>query len=322
MSKTDSNSKTDAIRPDINDIRIGIYLCHCGVNIGGVVDLDAIEKFSKTLPNVVVARQYKYYCSDNGQAEIARDVKEGLVNRVVVAECSPRMHENTFRRVLKENGLNPFYFAQANIREHGTWVNMYDKEGATRITKDHIRMQVSKVRELKALEPQKVKVKPSSLIIGAGITGINAALDLGNQGYKVYLVERETTIGGHMAQLDKTFPTMDCSSCILTPKMVEVSQHENIELMTYSEVVGVSGFVGNFKVKIKQKAKFVDWTTCNGCGDCIEQCPIHSPSEFEKELGDRKAIFRPFPQAVPNKVVIDMDSCIECMVCEVFCSLN
>ncbi|UYP43902.1 H(2):CoB-CoM heterodisulfide,ferredoxin reductase subunit A [Candidatus Lokiarchaeum ossiferum] len=313
MSKSNSQPKITAT--DIGDIRVGVYLCHCGVNIAGVIDMDEMEAFAKTLPNVVLAKQYKFYCSDNGQAEIAKDIKEGLVNRVVVAACSPRMHESTFRRVLKESNLNPFYFAQANIREHGTWVNMYDKPGATRISKDHLRMQVAKVAQLKALEPQKVKVKPSCLIIGAGIAGINSALDLANQGFKVYLIEKDTTIGGHMAQLDKTFPTMDCSSCILTPKMVEVSRNPNITIMSYSEVENVDGYVGNFEVTIRQKAHYVNQGQCTGCGECAMHCPVTVPNEFDLGMGPRKAIYIPFPQAVPGQYTIDMDSCIQCGIC-------
>ncbi|MHA1561669.1 MAG: NAD(P)-binding protein, partial [Promethearchaeota archaeon] len=242
---TESNPKT--ISKSINikkeDVRIGLYICNCGINIGGILQMDEMIEFGKNLPNVTLCKQYKFYCSDNGQAEIAKDIKDGLINRVVVAACSPRMHEPTFRRVLQESGLNPFYFAQANIREHATWVNMYDHEGAQRIAKDHIRMQVAKVCKLKALETIKVKVKPSTLVIGAGIAGMNSALDLADQGFEVYLVERELTIGGHMAQLDKTFPTMDCSSCILTPKMVDVSRNPNIHIMAYSEVEQVDGYV-------------------------------------------------------------------------------
>jgi heterodisulfide reductase subunit A2 len=298
-----------------NDIRVGVYLCHCGVNIGGVLNMDKMVEYAKTLPNVVVARQYKFYCSDNGQSEIAKDIRDGTVNRVVVAACSPRMHEPTFRRVLVSAGLNPFYFVQANIREHGTWVNMFDPEGATRIAKDHIRMEVGKVAKLKALEPQRVKVKPASLVIGAGVAGINASLDLANQGFQVYLVEREPTIGGHMAQLDKTFPTMDCSACILTPKMVDASRNPNITIMAYSEVEKIDGYVGNFNVTIRQKTHYVDQGKCTGCGTCVQNCPVTCGNEFDLGMAERKAIYIPFPQAVPGKYTIDMDHCIQCGIC-------
>ncbi len=316
MSGTDSKSTSPyKYAPLEEDIRIGVYLCHCGVNIGGVLDMNAVEAFSKTLPNVVVARQYKFYCSDNGQAEIARDIREGLVNRVVVAACSPRMHENTFRRVLVDAGLNPFYFVQANVREHATWVNMYDPEGAMRIALDHITMQVAKVRKLKALEPQKVMVKPASLVIGAGIAGINSALDIANQGFQVYLVEKEPTIGGHMAQLDKTFPTMDCSSCILTPKMVEVSRNPNITILAYSTVESVEGYVGNFEVTVRQRTHYIDQEKCTGCGECALHCPVNIGNEFDLGMTPRHAVYIPFPQAVPGKYTIDMTNCIKCGIC-------
>ena len=295
--------------------KIGVFVCHCGINIAGVVDVDQLAEFAMTLPYVVMAENYKFYCSDNGQQQIKDAIKSGKINRVVVTACSPRMHEPTFRMACAEAGLNPFYFAQANIREHATWVNMKDKEGADRIAKDHIRMQVAKVAKLEALEPQKVKVTPKTLIIGAGIAGMNSALDLANMGYEVYLVEKSPTIGGHMAQLDKTFPTMDCSACILTPKMVDVNRNPNIHLMAYSEVEKVDGYVGNFTATIRQKSKFVDATLCTGCGSCAEECPVSIPNEFDLGLTMRKAAYIPFPQAVPSIYTLDMEHCIKCGIC-------
>jgi len=296
--------------------KIGVYVCHCGINIGGVVSVPDLCEYAKTLPNVAVAREYKFFCSDNGQALIKEDIEAGLVNRVVVAACSPRMHEPTFRLACKEAGLNQFLFEQANIREHATWVNMKDPEGAFEIAKDHIKMAIAKARKLLPLEVQKVKVEPSCLVIGAGIAGMNTAIDLGSSGYKVYLVERTPTIGGHMAQLDKTFPTMDCSACIITPRMVDVARNKNIELMTYSEVVDVSGYVGNFEVTIMRKPHYVDQETCTGCGACAEACPITCGNEFDVGLATRKAIYIPFPQAVPGEYTIDIDKCIQCGICE------
>ena len=225
------------------------------------------------------------------------------------------MHEPTFRLVCKEAGLNQFLFEQANIREHSTWVHMKDQEGAYEIAKDLVRMAVAKARELKPLEVQKVHVEPSSLIIGGGISGINAALDLANEGFKVFLVEKTPTIGGHMAQLDKTFPTMDCSACILTPRMVDVSRNKNIELLTYSEVVDVTGYIGNFEVTIRKKPHYVDQEKCTGCGVCIDHCPVTVGNEFDLGLATRKAIYIPFPQAVPGQYTIDMDQCIKCGIC-------
>ncbi|MFX1277976.1 MAG: FAD-dependent oxidoreductase [Promethearchaeota archaeon] len=295
--------------------KIGVFICHCGVNIGGVVSVPDLVEYAKTLPNVEVAEEYKFFCSDVGQKMIKEDIEAGKINRVVVAACSPRMHEPTFRIACKEAGLNQFLFEMANIREHSTWVHMREPEGAYETAKDHIRMAVAKARELIPLEVQKVKVEPKCLIIGGGIAGMNAALDLATEGYKVYLVEKTPTIGGHMAQLDKTFPTMDCSSCILTPKMSEVSREKNIELLTYSEVVEVTGYVGNFDVTILKKPHYVDQEKCTGCGICVDYCPVVVGNEFDLGLATRKAIYVPFPQAVPGQYTIDMDHCIKCGIC-------
>ncbi|MHA1913113.1 MAG: 4Fe-4S binding protein [Promethearchaeota archaeon] len=295
--------------------KIGVYVCHCGVNIGGVVSVPDLVEYAKTKPNVEVGREYKFFCSDVGQKMIKEDIEAGLVNRVVVAACSPRMHEPTFRIACREAGLNQFLFEMANIREHSTWVHMKDPEGAYETAKDHIRMAINKSRKLVPLDIQKVSVEPSCLIIGGGITGMNAALDIAITGYKVYLVERTPTIGGHMAQLDKTFPTMDCSSCILTPKMSEVNRNKNIELLTYSEVVEVTGYVGNFEATILKKPHYVDKDKCTACGICVDSCPITVGNEFEIGLGTRKAIYVPFPQAVPGEYTIDMENCIKCGIC-------
>jgi heterodisulfide reductase subunit A len=295
--------------------KIGVYVCHCGVNIGGVVSVPDLVEYAKTLPNVTVGREYKFFCSDVGQKMIKEDIEAGLINRVVVAACSPRMHEPTFRIACQEAGLNQFLFEMANIREHSTWVHMKEPEGAYEVAKDHIRLAIAKARNLQPLAVQKVSVEPTCLIIGAGITGMNAAIDLTSAGYKVYLVDRSATIGGHMAQLDKTFPTMDCSSCILTPKMSEISRNKNIELLTYSEVTEVTGYVGNFEVTITKKPHYVDQVKCTGCGACIDPCPITVGNEFDLGLSTRKAIYIPFPQAIPSQYTIDMDSCVECGIC-------
>lgn len=295
--------------------KIGVYVCHCGVNIAGVIDVVKLADYALSLPDVVLAREYKFMCSDNGQSMIKEDIEAGLINRVVVAACSPRMHEPTFRIACKEAGLNQFLFEQSNIREHATWVNMEDPEGAYEIAKDHVRMSVAKARKLLPLEVQKVKVEPASLVIGAGIAGMNTAMDLADEGYKVYLVERSPTIGGHMSQLDKTFPTMDCSACIITPRMVDVGRKKRIELLTYSEVVDVSGYVGNFEVTIMKKPHYIDQEVCTACGACAEACPVSVGNEFELGMGTRKACYVPFPQAVPGEFTIDMDVCIKCGIC-------
>jgi heterodisulfide reductase subunit A len=214
--------------------KIGVYVCHCGINIAGVVDIEAVKDYALTLPNVVVSEEYKYMCSDPGQSLVQDDIKQKGINRVVVAACSPRLHEPTFRRAIKEAGLNPYLFEFANIREHDSWVHMNEPEAATEKAKDLVRMAVAKARLLESLESETVGVTNQALVIGAGVAGIQTALDLGDMGFKTYLVEKNPTIGGRMAQLDKTFPTLDCSMCILAPKMVDVGKHENIELLSYS----------------------------------------------------------------------------------------
>ena len=252
--------------------RIGVYICHCGSNIAGTVDVNAVTEYAQGLPSVVIARNYKYMCSDPGQDLIRQDIKDMELNRVVVASCSPHMHERTFRHVCESAGLNRYLFDMANIREHCSWTTE-DREAATGKAKALVSAAVRRVFYQEPLEIRKVPVNPNTLVVGGGIAGIQAALEIADSGNKVYLVEREPTIGGHMSQLDKTFPTLDCSACILTPKMSDVGAHPNIELMSYSEVDEVSGYVGNFKVKIRKKARYVDIDKCNGCGICWNICP-------------------------------------------------
>jgi heterodisulfide reductase subunit A len=280
--------------------KIGVYVCHCGSNIAGIVDVEKVAEFAKTLPSVVVARDYKFMCSDPGQDLIKKDIKELGVNRVVVASCSPQMHEPTFRRAVQEGGLNPYYFEMANIREHCSWVTENPKE-ATEKAKALVSAAVRRIYYHQPLENKEVPVHPDTLIVGGGIAGIQAALEIANSGHKVYLVEKEPSIGGHMMQLDKTFPTLDCSACILTPKMSLVGAHPQIELLTYSEIDYVSGYVGNFRVKIRKKARCVDASLCSGCGICSAKCPIKIDSEFDEKLTKRKAIYTPFAQAVPQR---------------------
>ncbi len=303
--------------------RIGVYVCHCGVNISGVVDVRRVTEEMSREPGVVLCRDYKFMCSTPGQEFVVEDIRSQRLNRVVVAACSPRMHEETFRGACRQAGLNPYFFQMANIREHDSWVTT-DKELATVKAIALTRAAVRRVRNHEALESRQVEVHPDVLVIGGGIAGIEAALSVADGGNHVYLVEKEPTIGGHMARFDKTFPTLDCSACILTPKMNAVGFHPNITLLTSSEVEDVSGFIGNFDVKIRCKARYVDHDKCNGCGICIEKCPAKVPSEFDEGLCKRKAIYTPFPQAVPSKPVIDRSSCIyfktgKCKACEKFC---
>jgi heterodisulfide reductase subunit A len=303
--------------------RIGVYICHCGANIAATVDVEAVTEFAQGLDSVVVARNYKFMCSEPGQSMIKEDIENLQLNRVVVAACSPQMHEPTFRRVCEEAEVNRYLFQMANIREQCSWVT-HDKAQATEKAKALVHAAVRRVAHQEPLEVKKAPVTPSALVVGGGIAGIQAALDIAEAGYKVYLVEREPSIGGHMIQLDKTFPTLDCSACILTPKMAQVRSHPDIELMTYSDVVEVSGYVGNFKVKIRRKPRYVDESKCTGCGVCSEKCPWTAESEFDMGLGKRKAIYTPFPQAVPNVPVIDTEHCVyfqkgTCRACEKFC---
>jgi len=297
--------------------RIGVFVCHCGKNIAGSVDVKSVADYAGTLENVVFSTDNTYSCSNVGQDEIKKAIKEHNLNRIVVAACSPRMHESTFRRTLEEAGLNPFLLEFANIREQCSWVHMRDPN-ATEKAKSLVRMAVAKSRHLNPFEKQRLKVPPRALVIGGGVAGIQASLDLAEQGVEVYLVEKSTSLGGHMAQLDKTFPTMDCSICILGPKMVDTSKHENIRVFTYSEVEDIQGYVGNFKVKIRKKARFVT-EDCTGCGVCAKFCPVEVPNEFDLGLANRKAIYVPFPQAVPLVYTIDSENCIGCGLCESVC---
>lgn len=298
---------------DKGQIRIGFYVCHCGHNIAAVVDCEEVAKYVATLPNVVVSRDYIYMCSDPGQELIVNDIKQHKLNRIVVASCSPLLHEHTFRSAVERGGLNPFLFQMVNIREHDSWVHT-DRKAATEKAKDLARAAIYRVMHHKPLEQKEIKINPDVLVVGGGIAGIHAALTLAEAGKKVYLVEREPSIGGHMAKFDKTFPTLDCASCILTPKMSQVAAHPNITLWTYSEVVKVEGFVGNYKVTVKRKPRYIIEELCVGCQDCIAACVYKEPKfpdEFNMGLGKRKPVYLPFPQATPLVVLIDPETCIQ-----------
>ena len=304
--------------------RIGVFVCHCGSNIAATVDVKKVAELAMKEQGVVHAEDYPYMCSEAGQSRIAAAIKEHNLSGIVVCSCSPRMHEATFRKCAEKCGLNPYMVEIANIREHCSWIHK-DMEEATEKAVILMRAAVAKVHLNAPLMAGSSKVTKRALVIGGGIAGIQTALDIADAGYKVDIVEKEPSIGGRMSQLDKTFPTLDCSACILTPKMVEAAAHENITIHTWSEVEKVSGFVGNFTVDIRKKARYVNMDKCTGCGICQEKCPSKKPlNEFNRGLNTRSSIYTPFAQAIPNVPVIDAANCIKlktgkCGICEKFC---
>jgi heterodisulfide reductase subunit A len=303
--------------------KVGVYICHCGGNISDTVDVEKVKEATSKLKGVKVAETYEYVCSDPGQEMITRGIREHGLNRIVVASCSPRMHLDTFKRTVNSAGLNPYFLDMTNIREQCSWVHD-DKEAATAKAIDLVRGAVERARYLQPLEAKSMPVKQEVLVIGGGVAGIITSIELADKGYQVYLVERSPSIGGHMAQLSKTFPTLDCSQCILTPKMVYAGQHQNIKIVSMAETIAVEGGPGNFRVLIKIRPRFVDATKCTACGECAKKCPVKVPNEFEVELTERKAIYSPFRQAVPRTYAIDTEHCLYftkgvCKVCEKFC---
>jgi len=295
--------------------RVGVFVCHCGLNIAGVIDIKELVDYARTLPYVEFADDNRYSCADPGQEQIRKAIKEHKLNRAVVAACSPRMHEPTFRKCVMEAGLNPYFFEMANIREFSSWAHGNSPEEATEKAKEIVKMAVAKAVLLQPLEAMEVPVTNKAMVLGGGIAGICTALDLADMGFKVYLVEKGESIGGHMAQLDKTFPTLDCSICIEGPKMVDVSRHPNIEIISYADVLRVDGYVGNFKVKIRKNPRYIIDANCTGCGECRDVCPVEYPNEWDMNMGVRKAISVPFDQAVPLVYTLNMDYCIECYKC-------
>lgn len=285
--------------------RIGVFVCHCGSNIAGTVDVERVRDLIAEAPNVTIARDYKFMCSEPGQDLIVKDIKELGLNRVVVASCSPLMHEPTFRKACERAGLNKYLFQMVNIREQCSWVHK-DCDKATKKASELTKAAVSRVAHHEPLETFRVKINPNTLIVGGGIAGIQAALEIAESGNKVYLVEKESSIGGKMARFDKTFPTLDCAACILTPKMVSVAQHDHIELLSYSEIEDVKGSIGDFTVNVRKKARYVS-EKCTSCGDCAKACPVQVPNPFEENQSLRSAVYKTFPQAVPNTYVIDKE---------------
>jgi len=306
--------------------RIGVFLCHCGTNIAATVDIPKVAEATRELPGVVFVDENKYMCSEPGQGSVKQAIEEHNLDRIVIASCSPRMHELTFRKMLADTPVNPYMLEIANIREQCSWVHK-DKKLSTPKAIDLVRMAVAKVDRNKPLFTSEIPITKRALVIGGGIAGIQAALDIADAGFPVTLVEKESSIGGRMVMLDKTFPTMDCSACICAPKMNDTGSHPNIELMSLSEVEEVSGYIGNFTVTIRQKAKYVDYDLCTGCGLCEQKCPSKVVSEYNRGLSQRKAVYMPFAQAVPSKPIIDAANCRKftedrCGVCEKICTVG
>lgn len=307
--------------------RIGVFICWCGSNIAATVDVERVSEAIKSEPGVVFSANYQYMCSENGQQLLRNAIKEYHLTGVVVGSCSPRMHEATFRKAAEAEGLNPYMVEIANIREHCSWIHK-DREEATEKAIILVRTAIAKVKLNAPLTAGEIPVTKRALVIGGGIAGIQAALDIAEAGFEVDIVEKNPTIGGRMAQLDKTFPTLDCAACILTPKMVDCAQSDKIDILTYSEVEDVKGFVGNFKVKIRRKARFVDETKCTGCKICMDNCPSKKGlNEFNMNLNNRPAIYIPFAQAIPNVAVIDPEQCLKlksgkCGLCQKKCGVG
>lgn len=305
-------------------MRVGVFICHCGSNIAGTVDVAKVAAEARKIPGVAFATDYMYTCSEPGQDEIKGAIKRENLDRIVVAACSPRMHENTFRKTIEKAGLNRYFLEMANIREHVSWIGL-DKEANTRKALDEVTMAVAKVMQNKPLYSSSFKINKRVMVVGGGVAGMQAALDCADGGLDVVMVEKSPAIGGMMARLDKTFPTIDCSICILGPKMVDVGQHEKIKLYAYSELEEIKGYVGNYQIKIRRKAAYVDWTKCTGCGLCMEKCPTKNAYDyFNFGAAPTRAINIPFPQAIPKKAKIDAKYCRQftkgkCGVCAKVC---
>jgi heterodisulfide reductase subunit A len=291
--------------------RIGVYICHCGINIAATVDSSAVADYAGTLPHVVVARDYMYMCSDPGQEMIKQDIRDYDLNRVVVASCSPRMHEVTFRTVVQEAGVNPYYFEMSNIREQCSWVHT-DRDVGTQKAKELVAGTIAKAALLEPLEEREVDVTAAALVIGGGIAGLEAALEIADAGYRTYLVERQPSLGGRMAQLNKTFPRMEDAGALVVSEMQRAAEHPNVEVLAYSEVVAIEGYIGNFEVTVRQKPRFVDSGKCTSCGKCAAACVLAEriPDTFQMGLSQRAAIYLPFPESLPSAYTVDPEHCL------------
>ena len=306
----------------MKDLKIGVYVCKCGGNISDIIDVDKIVLNASSWENVVKSEKDTYLCSKPSIELVKKAIEEEGLDRIVLACCTPKMHKKKFERNFEEVGLNPSLLEIVNVREQGSWVHSDDPEGATLKALDLLRGSVAKVVESVPLEREEESVERSVMVVGGGIAGIMAALRCAEHGIKTYLVEKSSTIGGHMIQYPKVFPTLDCSQCILTPRLGDVAENPNIELFTLTEVDNVSGYAGNFKVRLRRKPRYVDLDKCTGCGDCSEVCPEEVENEFNGGLDKRKAIYRLFPQAIPHAYVIDKEACSECLKCEDACATD
>lgn len=300
------------------EIRVGVFVCHCGLNIAQTVDCKAVAEYAATLPNVVVSRENIYSCADPGQIQIMEDIKEFGLNRVVVAACSVKMHGPTFMNVCDEAGLNPYLFQMVNIREHCSWVHMQEKEGATAKARDQVRMAVAGVTFASPLQDRTVSMERSALVIGGGVAGLQAAVDMADAGYPVYLVEKSYYLGGIANQLHRLFDNRERISCVLMPLIMKAYNHPRINIYTGTQVEEISGYVGNFRVTMKVGSRFVN-EACDCCGACSEVCPRETADEFQAGMSIRKAIYLPDPQAIPQRYCVDDDLCNDCGDCEDAC---
>jgi heterodisulfide reductase subunit A len=290
-------------------MKVGVYVCYCGVNIADRVDVEAVKNFAENHPQVAVARNYTYMCANPGQDLIVNDIEGHQLDRIVVAACTPTMHEATFRKTLSKSGLNPYCLEIANIREQCSWVHS-DRTRATEKAKELVSAAIAKALLLEPLEEREIQMRQSALVIGGGIAGLQSALDIADSGFEVFLVEKNPSVGGWMAQLNNTYPTMATAEDFISPKMKGAEKHPNIGLLTYSEIVAVEGYVGNFTVGVKKKPRYIDPLKCSSCGQCEEICPVRVPNEFNLGLDRRPAIYLPFSQAIPHCYVIDPDACL------------
>jgi heterodisulfide reductase subunit A len=331
-----SNQPEPKVEVKTEEPRIGVFVCYCGLNIAGTVDVEDVAEYARTLPNVVYVKTNRYTCADPGQEEIRKGIRDHKLNRVVVAACSPRMHEPTFRRTVSEADLNPFLFEMANIREFSSWCHQGTPKEATEKAKELVKMAVAKVRLLEPLDVIEVPVTNKALVAGAGVAGASAAVDLAEMGYQVYLVDRAEMIGGHMAQLGKTFPVFECSNCpqqihcprfsCVATRVSAAAVHPNIKLLAYSDVKEVEGVIGNYKAKVARRPRFVN-ENCISCDKCTEVCPVTVPNKFDAGMKTRKAIYTPFPNATPNICTIDKEACLyfkdgSCKKCQEICPVR